>query len=250
MTATGGFDTRSFELLPAAEAGSFWFRSRNRLVIWAMRKYFPAATSFLEVGCGTGFVLRGLHEASPDLDLTGVELFAEGLEVARRRMPDISLLQLDARELPCEGDFDVIGSFDVLEHIDDDERVLSSMFRAAKPGGGVLLTVPQHPWLWSAADEFGKHVRRYRRPDILAKLGRAGFRVMRVTSFVSLLMPLMAASRLRHRRLDESYDPIAELSQRGPVDFCLERVMDVERTLIRAGLSLPFGGSLLVVARR
>ena len=71
-----------------------------------------------------------------------------------------------------------------------------------------------------------------------------------VTSFVSLLMPLMAASRLRHRRLDESYDPIAELSQRGPVDFCLERVMDVERTLIRAGLSFPFGGSLLVVARR
>ena len=112
------------------------------------------------------------------------------------------------------------------------------------------MTVPQHPWLWSAADEFGRHVRRYRRPELVAKLERAGFRVERATSFVSLLLPLMIASRRAHRRLDESYDPLAELRRGRRVDRALERVMDVEHLLIRAGVPLPVGGSLLVVATR
>lgn len=248
--STEGFDTRSFDLLPQAEAGSFWFRSRNRLITWAVRRYFHEAQSFLEVGCGTGFVLQGLHEALPDLQLAGAELYAEGLQVARQRVPDARLLQLDARHLPFEAEFDVVGSFDVLEHIEEDEVALASIFRAVKPGGGVLITVPQHPRMWSAADEFGKHVRRYTRADLVAKLGRAGFRVQRITSFVSLLLPLMAVSRLTHPRLDESYDPLAELQRSRPVDMCLALVMRVELSLIRAGVPLPLGGSLLVVARR
>jgi SAM-dependent methyltransferase len=215
-----------------------------------VRRYFHEAQSFLEVGCGTGFVLQGLREALPELELTGAELYAEGLQVARQRVPDARLLQLDARHLPFEAEFDLVGSFDVLEHIEEDEVALASIFRAVKPGGGVLITVPQHPRMWSAADEFGKHVRRYTRHDLVAKLGRAGFRVERVTSFVSLLLPLMAVSRLTHSRLDESYDPLAELQRSRPVDMCLEVVMQVELSLIRAGVPLPLGGSLLVVARR
>jgi SAM-dependent methyltransferase len=250
VTSAEGFEPRAFELLPEAEAGSFWFRSRNRLIVWALRRYFPGARSFLEVGCGTGFVLQGLRETFPGLELTGVELYAEGLEVARRRVPDARLVQVDARELPFDAEFDVVGSFDVLEHIEDDEAALAAIFRATAPGGGAVLAVPQHPRLWSAADEFGKHVRRYRRRELVAKVGRAGFRVERVTSFVTLLLPLMAVSRVTHRRLDESYDPVAELRHSRPLDLSLERVMDIERTLIRAGISLPAGGSLLVVARR
>lgn len=51
------FDARWFPALAGREAGSFWFRGRNRLIVWALRRYFPSARSFLEVGCGTGFVL-------------------------------------------------------------------------------------------------------------------------------------------------------------------------------------------------
>ena len=250
MTSTEGFDTRSFELLRDAEAGSFWFRARSHLVVWTLRRYFSGARSFLEVGCGTGFVLQGLREAFPQLQLTGAELFEEGLAVARRRVPDATLLQADARALAFDAEFDVVGSFDVLEHIEEDELALAAIVRAARPGGGVVLTVPQHPRLWSAADEFGKHVRRYRRRDLVAKAEWAGLRVERVTSFVSLLLPLMVVSRVTHRRMDESYDPLAELRLSRPLDLSLERVMDLERTLIRAGVSLPVGGSLLVVARR
>jgi SAM-dependent methyltransferase len=249
VTSAEGFDVRSFELLPKVEERSFWFRARNRLIAWALGRHFPDAQSFLEVGCGTGFVLQGLHKAFPQLELTGSELFEEGLHVARKRLPEIRLLQSDARQLPFEAEFDVVGSFDVLEHIEEDELALGAMFRAVRPSGGIILTVPQHPRLWSAGDEFGKHLRRYRRSDLVSRVARAGFRVERVTSFVSLLLPLMAVSRIRQRRLD-TFEPLAEYRHSRLVDASLERVMDIERAMIRAGVSLPVGGSLLAVARR
>ena len=70
------------------------------------------------------------------------------------RVPDVQLYQLDGRRLPFEEEFDVVGAFDVLEHVDDDGLVLAQMHQATKPGGGIIVSVPQHPWLWSAVDEF------------------------------------------------------------------------------------------------
>ena len=111
------FPKSSFHLLPEWEQRSFWFRSRNKLVIWALQRYLPHARNFLEVGCGTGFVLQGLRAARPELELTAAELFVEGLEVTRERVPDATLIQADARRLPFRDEFDVVGAFDVLEHV-------------------------------------------------------------------------------------------------------------------------------------
>lgn len=246
---SAGFDEASFQHLPQVEEKSFWFRSRNALIVWALRKYFPGAQSMLEVGCGTGFVLRGVRDAFPHMRLVGGELFEAGLAIAALRVPDAELLELDARELPFRKEFDVVGSFDVLEHIDEDERALSAMYQALRPGGGLLVTVPQHPRLWSAADEYSRHVRRYRREELPTKLRDCGFDVLRQTSFVSLLLPVLALSRLRFRDRKE-FDPLAEFRAPPFVDSALGWVLTAERTLIRSGLSLPAGGSLLVVARR
>ena len=242
-----GFDEQFFALLEEIEPRSFWFRSRNRIVAWALETYFPEARSLLEVGCGTGFVLAGLREAFPGLALTGGELFPSALEIARRRLPDVSLLQMDGRAIPFRAAFDVVGAFDVLEHVAEDEAVLAEMFEAARPGGGLLLTVPQHPWLWSAFDDFARHERRYTRRELQEKVTRAGFRIRRATSFVSLLLPALWLSRLRQRR---SPDPATDFRAGVRLDRALERVMDAERALVARGLSFPAGGSLLVVAER
>jgi SAM-dependent methyltransferase len=231
--------------LEFVEAESFWFRSRNALLAWALARYFPRARSFLEVGCGTGFVLAAMHERFPDLHVEGAELDPGGLEVARRRLPGVPLYRIDARRIPFDEEFDVVGAFDVVEHIDEDELALHQIARAAKPGGGVLVTVPQHPSLWSVADDLGRHRRRYTRADLIAKLLGAGLRVERITSFVTLLLPAMWLSR---RRAQSADDACAEFAIPPRADRWLERTMSVERQLIRAGLSLPAGGSLLAVA--
>jgi len=157
---------------------------------------------------------------------------------------------MDARQIPFVDEFDVIGAFDVLEHIEEDELVLREIHKALKPGGGMMLTVPQHQFLWSPTDELACHVRRYEALDLKQKLKSAGFSLKRVTSFVSLLFPLMVASRLRQKKSKEPVDELAELKISGLANTALEKVLDFERWLIRLGLNFPVGGSLLAVAKK
>jgi SAM-dependent methyltransferase len=240
----------SFELLSKVEARSFWFRGRNDLIAWALRSHFPNAASLLEVGCGTGFVLLALHTRYPGLRVCGGELSPAGIEVARTRLPKVPIFQLDARHLPFESEFDVVAAFDVLEHIEDDERVLSEMARATTARGGVLVAVPQHPWLWGTVDDFSGHLRRYTRRELVTKLERAGLRVVHMTSFVSLLLPVVAASRLARRGAADVYDPRTEFLMPRVVDRLFEKVMWLERKMIERGVRLPVGSSLLAVATR
>jgi SAM-dependent methyltransferase len=243
-----GFDPELFEPFADVEERSFWFRARNRLIVSMFRRHFPEARSFLEVGCGGGIVLAALHEALPNLRVVGGELYSEGLEVARRRLPDAELILLDGRNLPFESEFDVVGAFDVIEHVDEDEEVLAEMVRVARPGGGVMVLVPQHPWLWSKHDVIVEHRRRYTRKDLVAKAKSAGIDIVELTSFVMSLLPAMAASRIVDR-VRKRTDPIANLEP-GPLNRVFERVLDGERKLIERGVSLPLGGSLMLVGRR
>lgn len=245
-----GFQPHHFAELADAEAGHFWFRSRNRLIIWALRHFFPRARNFLEIGCGTGFVLSGVAEANPQLEMSGSEIHSAGLNYAANRVKHATLFQMDARDIPFENEFDVIGAFDVLEHIEEDEKVLAQMFHAISAGGGVILTVPQHRFLWSQQDEYACHVRRYEAQELHDKVEQAGFRVESATSFVSLLLPLMFLSRLSKRKPVENYDAAQEFRISGPANRVLERVLDLERMMIRAGISFPAGGSRLMIARK
>jgi len=220
------------------------------LILWALQRYFPDTNNFLEIGCGTGFVLSGIRKTLPQLTLAGSEVFIAGLSIAAQRLPGVELFQMDARRIPFRDEFDVIGAFDVLEHISEDEEVLSEMYKATRNQGGILLTVPQHPFLWSQVDDYARHVRRYKAQELRDKVRRAGFDVTRITSFVSFLLPLMAISRLKQRVCDDQFDPAAELTTSPLTNTILEKVLDCERALIRTGLSLPAGGSLLVVAHR
>jgi SAM-dependent methyltransferase len=242
-----GFPEESFDHLPEQEERSFWFRSRNRLIEWALRKYFPAARSFFELGCGTGVVLEALHAQLPELALAGGEPFAAGLEVAHARVPNVPLYQLDGRRLPFDQEFDAAGAFDVLEHVDEDEAVLRQLHQALKPRGGLLLSVPQHPRLWSPVDDYSHHRRRYTARGLVDQVEHAGFRILRRTSFVSLLLPVVALSRWRGRRRG-GCDPAEEFGLPRVVDNLFGETMTVERQLIRFGLSLPVGSSLLLVA--
>lgn len=245
-----GFQPYHFAELADAEAGNFWFRSRNRLLIWALQHFFPEAKNFLEIGCGTGFVLSGVAEANLRLEVSGSEIHSAGLNYAANRVKHATLFQMDARNIPFENEFDVIGAFDVLEHIEEDEEVLAQMFRAVSPGGGIILTVPQHRFLWSQQDEYACHVRRYQAQELRNKVEQAGFHVERSTSFVSLLLPLMFMSRLSKRKPVENYDATRELRISGLTNAALETVLDLERMMIRAGISFPAGGSRLLIARK
>ena len=121
------------------------------------------------------------------------------------------------------------------------------MFRAVRSGGGILLTVPQHRFLWSAADEYARHIRRYSGQELRQKVITAGFQIVRMTSFVTSLLPVMWLSRLQ-LRAGAMYDPLKELRIGKTLNRMCEWLVKRECDLIRKGVNLPFGGSLLLVA--
>ena len=246
-----GFKTHYFKELAELEAGNFWFRARNRLILWALHKYSPGLKSFLEIGCGTGFVISAISKQFHEARLLGSEYFEEGLVYAQQRVPGAEFTQMDARHIPYESELDAIGAFDVLEHIEEDEAVLQQICKALKPGGVVFITVPQHRWLWSAVDEYACHVRRYVASELHQKVCRAGFEIIRSTSFVSTLLPAMYLSRLlQSNKMDMNMDDVAGLRINPILNKIFEWFLGFELALISVGFSLPVGGSRLLVARK
>ncbi len=244
-----GFPPERYPVLARHESDNFWFRSRNKLVLWILKRHFQTMENFLEIGCGTGFVLSGVASAFPEVRLSASEIDSAGLPFVRQKAPGADIFQMDARQIPFKEEFDVIGAFDVIEHIEEDEKVLAQIYEACKPGGGVVITVPQHPWLWSEVDAFSCHKRRYTRKELVAKMKKAGFEIVETVSFVSFLLPMMLLSRLK-KVSRQDFDPMREWSLPKFVNRALEKIMDMERIFIQAGLGFPGGGSLLCVGKK
>jgi SAM-dependent methyltransferase len=245
-----GYDADFHHLLDQAQERSFWFRCRNRLIADIARQWFPSAATILEIGCGTGYVLAGLREALPYARYTGSESSATGLAYAACRLgSDVSLLQMNAEAIPFANEYDAIAACDVLEHLRDDVKALGEINWALKPGGYALLTVPQHPMLWSDADVLARHQRRYRRGELAAKCSTVGLQVVMDTSFVFSLLPVMMAQRLVRGR-GKAYDLNSELSLPRWLDRILFTFLDAERRCIGTGMRFPVGGSRVVLARK
>lgn len=243
----GGFKPEYFAELSQLEADNFWFRARNELILWAINKYKSNATSFLEVGCGTGFVLSGIASANPRLKLYGSEIFIAGLPHAIKRVPSAHFMQMDGRSIPFVKEFDSIGLFDVLEHIQEDEIVLNQLYKSLKNEGVLFITVPQHPWLWSYTDEIACHVRRYKKNEIEEKVKGAGFEILRSTSFVSILLPMMILSRMFQKN---KKGHSGELNLNKYLNKLLFRLMMLDVYGVKLGLNYPIGGSRIIIAKK
>lgn len=250
-----GFELHTFDLLAEIEPSHFWFVARNELIEDLVRTYAAHAGRVLEIGCGTGFVLEALKRALPKATIAGSELHSRGLKHARlRHQHGLELLQMDARQSGLSGALDLVGAFDVLEHIPEDEAVLAEIYRMLRPGGRLIATVPQHPALWSQSDDVAHHQRRYKIGELSTKAKAAGFRIVYTTSFVVLLLPLMAASRLlsmvKGGKADHDEVLEAEFRLSPSVNAALLKVCRIEYSLRRLGLWMPFGGSQVMIAER
>ena len=248
------FDPGFFALLEHAEAHHFWFIGRREIILDALKRQVPdmSGKKMLEIGCGNGDILRHL-KARTELELVGGDLFREGLQFCRDRV-DVPLYQIDATRLPFHDYFDIVGLFDVLEHIQDDERVLRECRRALKEHGRLVLTVPVSPALWGPFDEYSHHQRRYVRRELREKLEKAGFAVERATHFMFFLFPVVYAGRVLKRRFGRAG---ADSSEQVPDDLRVRpifnplflRLLRLEKALMRY-VDLPFGTSLLAIARK
>lgn len=229
----------------------WWFAGRQAILLSVLAERLGERTDLrlLDFGCGTGAIARELGRFG---EIHGVDRDASAVDYCRRRgMTHVRRLEGD--RLPFDDEqFDVVTSFDVLEHIDDDLGAMVELRRVLKPGGTLLVAVPAFPFLWGAQDEISHHFRRYVRPQLVTRLQDAGFSVARATYFNSLLFPPVAAIRVLRRAAPAR--PDAELRSdfgTGPalLNGVLARIFSSEAALLRRA-DLPFGVSLLALCER
>lgn len=172
-----------------------------------------------------------------DDDARALATERSGIAVLPGALPD---------DLPpeCDG-YDMVVLLDVLEHVDLDRDALAALRRRLRPGGKLVLTVPAYPWLWSRHDETHHHHRRYTAGVLADRLAAAGYRVVNMSYFNTLLFPLIVAVRAVHRLL--GIDAADDAMPPRPVNRMLRALFRCERHAI-GRLRLPFGVSLAAVA--
>jgi SAM-dependent methyltransferase len=261
QTLHGSYNPAYFTRLFAVEDRHFWFRARNQIIANIAGQISPtlaADSKVLEIGCGTGNVLRFLEKAFPHNTVFGMDLFAEGLRYARQRT-SCPLIHGDMDAPPFRTRFGMIGLFDVLEHLPNDAKTLRQIHSMLEPDGILLLTVPAHSVLWSYFDEAAGHCRRYEQAGLKRTLINAGFRIEYLTQYMATLFPLIWLGRRLAAffappaggKPDREYDlVIQELRIIPVVNGLLAFLLAQEARFIARRCHVPIGTSLLAVARK
>lgn len=190
-------DPRAYAEHAAVEARHWWFRgrrevARREIAGWGLRD----GARVLELGCGTGGNLQMLGALG---HVVAVEPDASARELVLASHPHVELkASLDELAGPA---FDALFAFDVLEHLDDAPAALRRLRAFSVPGAPLLVTVPQHPWLFGAHDRYLHHVRRYTERTLRAHLEAGGFDVVRVQHLNALSMPVACVLGVMERAL-------------------------------------------------
>jgi SAM-dependent methyltransferase len=243
--ATGVFDDASAAALSTADSSHWWFRSKAALVSTAIRRTGGSAGGVLvDVGGGSGGVTAILGWAP---DRTIVVEGSALLVAAASARHGLAGVQGDVAALPlAAGSAEVVCLLDVLEHVADPLEVLREAARVLDGGGRVVVNVPAHPWLQSAADDALGHRCRYTRSMLRRELAAAGFEPVLLSHVFSwLVLPMWLK-----RRSNRTDDAALGLDQRGFLfDLAAMTLTFLERRLV-GRVSLPAGTSVLAVAVR
>jgi SAM-dependent methyltransferase len=237
----------------------WWFATRTRSLLGILDRHVrPGAGGrrVLDVGCGAGNMFHHLARYG---QVEGVDDNPLPLAVARSR--GYTVQQASGERMPVpDARFDLVAALDVIEHVDDDAAVLRECYRACRPGGWIVVTVPAFAWLWSHNDELNCHKRRYTRAELTLRLQAVGFSVRRATYNNFFIFPMAAALIVLRRGAarepelatpsaeGEAYQVEMEPASR-PLNILLTAVGRLEAWALKT-VNMPAGTSLIAVGQR
>jgi SAM-dependent methyltransferase len=195
----------------------------------------------LEVGAGIGQMTRELMQNPAIRRIVSIEPDPQFCARFRADFPGQTLVEGTIGDLAGNEPWNAILSINVLEHIGEDERELAAYRQKLAAEKGVLcLFVPARPEIYAPIDRDFGHFRRYTRPELRAKLERAGFEIVRLRyyNFIGYFAWWLNFCALKKRGFDL------------PSVRFFDRVIFPTGHWLEASLCAPpIGQSLLVMAR-
>lgn len=191
----------------------------------------------IDIGAGSGFFSISLASNFPNCKVTCVD--TNYLEDSETHDGAIVFTKSTS---PLQGDVYLL--MDVLEHVADDQKLLSQSLEKADPGSLVIITVPAFKSLWSNHDVFLEHFRRYRVKELNKIAESCGLRIIDSHYLFSSLFPIVWINRKINKRPKKSSD-MREFNVL--INALLARISILEHKKIKNKL---FGVSVILVAEK
>jgi ubiquinone/menaquinone biosynthesis C-methylase UbiE len=248
-------DKAYFEEYFHLERENWWFRARAEILEIHIKQLCESIKTagkikILNVGAGTGLTTEILMKYG---DVTSVEYDAECCKMVKSKL-NLDFDNVSITEMPYEDNaFDLVTSFDVLEHIEDHEKAVSELLRVTKQEGLIFTSVPAYMFMWGHHDVVNHHMRRYTWFSYKALWfnNKTDKKIIYSGYFNFFLFPFISIVRLIGKLV-----PRKSISSGAGSDFTLKRISFLEGIFysifksesffIKHRISLPFGVSLML----
>jgi SAM-dependent methyltransferase len=237
-----------YDKLDRVEDRMWWFAALHRNLLTLSRREPRKAKSLpaLDAGCGTGGFVARFAETYPERTIFGLDVDPNACARAATKSAR-AVCAGSLHDLPfVDGAFSTIISADVLCHAGVNEYVALRQFhRCLAQDGWLILNLPAYRWMLSRHDAAVHNVRRYTMNSIRSLLHSAGFTTVYISYWNAILFPFMVVTR---KLLPGSASDVKLYIR--PIDILCRSATSVETALLRIGVRLPFGGSVIAIAKR
>jgi len=248
-------NVEEYERMYELEDTYWWFQGRMRMIESILAAYMreePRPGRVLDVGCGTGLMLRRLKRWDP----AGLDFSALSMHFCHKRGVH-RLMRGDVVKLPiASNSIDLILALDLIEHIERDDLMIREFHRVLRPGGYLMATVPAHQELWSDHDVALHHHRRYSYKGFRRLLTEAGFKPVKYSYGISFTYYPIVAFRRLQRLWQRSHGVEGPSRARahliplpGSINKALIGLLHLEAAMLRY-IDLPKGVSLMTLCRK
>jgi ubiquinone/menaquinone biosynthesis C-methylase UbiE len=243
-------EKNEYTTMAAVELQHWWYGGMRAINAALLKRVVADGRHLriLDAGCGTGGDALFLQRYGT---VVGLDIATEALALAQQRIPGY-LVRGSVVQLPfADQSFDLVTSFDVLYHraVIDEQQALAEVRRVLRHDGWLLIRLPAYEWLRSQHDRQVHTRHRYTAGEVRRLLETNGFVIEHLTYALTILFPLSATVRLLERILPAQKQESAMALPSRPVNTLLRLPMMAEAAYLAYGGRLPFGLSVVCLAR-
>jgi ubiquinone/menaquinone biosynthesis C-methylase UbiE len=252
-TAPRIFTPEYYERMRGFERVSWWNAGMRDIAAMLLdHAQLPATGTMLDVGCGSGQTMTWFAAAHPNWKCYGLDVAVDGLGAARAF--GRSVCRASALTIPfASQSIDLVITLDVLQHLplgSGDLDALREIYRVLRPGGYLFARTNAQAFPHTTDDhEFNFH--KYTVPELRRRLSGTGFTIRRLSRVNAVLGLAEIPRELRARNHGTGYHGILSKPQTQPgwLDHGKLQYLRCEGALVRRGVTLPFGRTIVALCR-